>query len=715
MTTLRRRTPLTLLALALCACASAAEYQGRAAVVTPAQAAASGARVPSVPSAAQNLSVPSLNAGVSLPSLPGAPSVAAPQGPAVAPSIPGVPSAAPSAPAAPAALPAAAGPHAPAASLSQKGPGDKAAPEGRGSAQTRLGRTQKDLAPELENAAGGKGDAKLTGEQIQRILAGEEGRRGAPAAAPVPSYMGLPAAIAHRLPNPAELFPQARVMAVEAARKWGVSADKVAFGEVTASMPAGPDSAMHFGFYAIVGEGQVKPILVTFKPGTLYAPAARHEAFTRTWDTVMTLDRKLFPELSTDYLFKRGSEAAPDVALEEARRALPKLGAGVSFTLRFEEQPETGAVDLWYRFYDDAGSEVSVNSRTGERVALHDAESRKTVDHVVGAGTVNLLGGTAAAAAVYPLGQLVSHLTGYFPITSFIVAYLAMLALGVVVKLIPHPATRRWGTVIGTGAIFSPLLAVAYVGLKAAVVALGVAGAAAGTLKDKAPARPTLVAGYQQAFQAAKEAAQRYKLPAPKFAEARLTDDGWVYDFEAGDRLIIAQDNGRGGMSAYAYGQREKTDLFVKAVALELAPSSFALGAKLSPEEGRRLAAARLGDKVQDVSLSVIVIEKEFSGDKDLWYVGDDADGRRASVNARTGEVKDMYTGPSRADVEAAARGAASYKGMPWSNTEYSMSQYGYESGLRKAGATFAQIRLFHKLCDEAPIKGGRFNPWSGD
>jgi hypothetical protein len=712
MTTLRRRTPLTLLALALCACASAAEYQGRGPVVTPAQAAATGARLPSIPSGARNLSVPSLNAGVSLPSLPGAPSAAipsAPQGPSAAAAI---------LPSAPAALPAAAVPAAPAAhaSLSSKTPGAPNEASGKASIETRLGQTQKELAPELKDAAEGKGDARLTGEEIQRVLSGDEGRRGAPAAAPVPSYMGLPSALAHRLPNPAALFPQARALAVEAAKKWGVPADKVAFGEVTASMPAGPDGAMHFGFYAIVGEGKVKPILVTFTPSSLYSPASRHAAFTRTWDTELTLDRKLFPELSTDYLFKRGSEASPDTALDEARRSLPSLGAGVSFALRFEEQPETGAVDLWYRFFDDAGSEVAVNSRTGERVVAHDAAVRKTVDHVMGEGTVNVLGAAAAGAAVYPLGLAVSHLTGHFFIVGFIFAYLAVLTLGMVVKLVPHPKARRWGTVIGTGAIFSPLLAVAYVGLKAAVVGLGVLGAAAGTVKDKAPAeKPTLVAGYAQASQAAQDAARRYTLPAPKFAEARLTENGWVYDFEAGDRLIIAQDNGRGGMSAYAYGAREKSPLFPRAVALELAPSSFALGAKVSPEEGRRLAAARLGNTVSDVALSVIVLEQEFSGDKDLWYVADDTDGRRAAVNARTGAVKDMFTGPSRAEVEAAARGAASYKGMPWSHTEYSMTLAGYESGLRKAGATFAQLQLFHKLADAAPIKGGRFNPWSGD
>ena len=43
------------------------------------------------------------------------------------------------------------------------------------------------------------------------------------------------------------------------------------------------------------------------------------------------------------------------------------------------------------------------------------------------------------------------------------------------------------------------------------------------------------------------------------------------------------------------------------------------------------------------------------------------------------------------------------------------MTMAGYESALHKAGATVAQLALFNRFVDEAPIKGGSFNPWSGD
>jgi hypothetical protein len=69
----------------------------------------------------------------------------------------------------------------------------------------------------------------------------------------------------------------------------------------------------------------------------------------------------------------------------------------------------------------------------------------------------------------------------------------------------------------------------------------------------------------------------------------------------------------------------------------------------------------------------------------------------------------------SDADIEASARGVASYKGRPWSSTEYNMNYYYAEMSLVARGATKAQLEAFRKLCDEAPVRGGGFNPWSGD
>lgn len=78
-------------------------------------------------------------------------------------------------------------------------------------------------------------------------------------------------------------------------------------------------------------------------------------------------------------------------------------------------------------------------------------------------------------------------------------------------------------------------------------------------------------------------------------------------------------------------------------------------------------------------------------------------------------EDKSGAPGVTDADVERAAQGVISYKGRPWSQTEYNMGYYNTLENLQKRGATEAQLERFKKLCDEAPVKGGGFNPWSGD
>lgn len=66
-------------------------------------------------------------------------------------------------------------------------------------------------------------------------------------------------------------------------------------------------------------------------------------------------------------------------------------------------------------------------------------------------------------------------------------------------------------------------------------------------------------------------------------------------------------------------------------------------------------------------------------------------------------------------EVLAAARSTISYKGRPWSQTEYNMSLYTTADSLKARGATEAQLKLYFDTCAAAPIKGGSFNPWSGD
>lgn len=66
-------------------------------------------------------------------------------------------------------------------------------------------------------------------------------------------------------------------------------------------------------------------------------------------------------------------------------------------------------------------------------------------------------------------------------------------------------------------------------------------------------------------------------------------------------------------------------------------------------------------------------------------------------------------------EIRSAAQSVASYKGRPWSSVDYNISYGGSYSYLVQRGATMAQLKLFSDLCDAAPMRGGGFNPWSGD
>ncbi|MBI5242016.1 MAG: hypothetical protein HY926_16200 [Elusimicrobia bacterium] len=71
--------------------------------------------------------------------------------------------------------------------------------------------------------------------------------------------------------------------------------------------------------------------------------------------------------------------------------------------------------------------------------------------------------------------------------------------------------------------------------------------------------------------------------------------------------------------------------------------------------------------------------------------------------------------GVSDEQIRSAAKGVASYKGRPWSATEYNMNYGMTYWSLEERGATPEQLKLFEELCDQAPVRGGGFNPWSGD
>lgn len=64
--------------------------------------------------------------------------------------------------------------------------------------------------------------------------------------------------------------------------------------------------------------------------------------------------------------------------------------------------------------------------------------------------------------------------------------------------------------------------------------------------------------------------------------------------------------------------------------------------------------------------------------------------------------------------VRSAVSSAAAYKGYPWSATEFNASSYSIREELRKKHGDEA-AKAFDAALSKAPVKGGRFNPYSGD
>jgi hydroxymethylpyrimidine pyrophosphatase-like HAD family hydrolase len=204
------------------------------------------------------------------------------------------------------------------------------------------------------------------------------------------------------------------------------------------------------------------------------------------------------------------------------------------------------------------------------------------------------------------------------------------------------------------------------------------------------------------------------------------------------------------------------------AVAKSLTPYLLAQrGALHGPQQA--LDALRAQQPGFGASVSV-ALRLEQTEDLDPWYRFYDNNGAQAAVNARTKEIRvavapapelkkaglsgtakfliaaalaavayALVTGQLGAaagfvfaagavaksgkgkaklsddEVRAAASAVISYKGRPWSSTEFNSVYYPALENLKARGATKKQVALFEKLVADAPIKGGSFNPWSGD
>jgi len=217
-----------------------------------------------------------------------------------------------------------------------------------------------------------------------------------------------------------------------------------------------------------------------------------------------------------------------------------------------------------------------------------------------------------------------------------------------------------------------------------------------------------VAASFRYAYESVKAEAEKKKLGAPRFVEAWRLDGGWQFHFVVGGRYA----------SAYARDGHQPADRawlqdeWKPESSLGLAPARFSQKVSVTPREAIAEAARALGVAADQTGLSLWTLPKSNS----LWFVVDSEDGRRVAINAGSGKRRVLDKSEvTRERVEASARALAGQKGYPFSQTEYNAAYAGYAGMLRQDGATRAQLALFARLAAALPVRGGRFNPWSGD
>ena len=548
------------------------------------------------------------------------------------------------------------------------------------------------------------------------------------------------------LPGPAEAYAAAWKAAVKTAEARGADASKVRFVEATASMPARSGADWHFSFEIPGRKAATALVYVDGGVASVYegasAPAAK-------------LAAPLAPHLIA--MGTRGQDAEGALAL--ARKAVPGMSGGVSVSFDYREEPVSGDKDLWYKFYDDHGAAVSVNARTSEvrvdqplppagphdgffremfiglgllavviaafggifhYVSLHAPAAVSSIPVAPG-GWELLFGGTVA----WTLKQSISPASPVDGFETFVYQTALEAVTPLAIKNGYSPEKLRL-----TRAVLSPRAWGEDWTFSFSSVREGY---------DKQPrsyqvkVRRTMVSetqvdaydlkdlgniGLPESFPAS-DVASTIKV-SPMAAVAKSGDDARTLELSArwpangGDaRLVyvIRDAKGRELKSIDATTGEERVPapyarLRSAAVTLGLVAMAAALYATLFWAFSHAPAATN------------VQIPEGWQGpipDMDLGKMF--GAGILGAAGFRAGRRSPKKSKPSVSDerVESSARGVISYKGRPWSMTEYNMSYYNTLESLKKDGATEAQLAKFAELCAAAPIKGGSFNPWSGD
>ncbi len=503
----------------------------------------------------------------------------------------------------------------------------------------------------------------------------------------------------HRLlSDPNDTFSQARKAAVEAAARFGARADDVLFVEATASTPVREGAQWHYTFSAPRENGGTNLIYVDFD--NFFGGA--QDFRTRVHETA-SAPAGMLAFAMTPALFKQGVTVRPESALDLVRKVLPGFGGGASVSLRMEDEAVSGDRDAWYRFYDDKGNVGKVNARTGEARVVETA-AVKTKKAAPAGLTTAVAPNELYALALANVAAKAAE---------------SGVAAGDVRLLSAVHETRTFnGAWIGDEWRF-------FFGW----------GGERGGIEYKVAARRTMVTETQMdAFEpelVGTVSAQRLKegVPALDVQDAlAVTPDAALKGVDGVSRVSLLPRPGPGGASELWYSLQGAGD--------ELASVNARTGEVRRAPASERTGA--LGGFVAFL-IGAALVALVYGG---LYWAATHAPAAQPEMTVPEGyngpvpSIDDVFRGMGGAlvlggflgmtrrakkaklsdeQVRATAAGVIAMKGRPWSQTEFNAAYYPALQSLKDGGATKAQIALFEKLVADAPIKGGSFNPWSGD
>ena len=497
------------------------------------------------------------------------------------------------------------------------------------------------------------------------------------------------------LSNPNATFPRALKTAVELAAKRGVAAEEVRFVEATASMPVSDGKHWHFTF-AIPG-ALIYADFSTFMGGAQDFRSSVYEGAAPA------------PGLEAHFLDadKFASVVGLDAehALTALRDKLPGFGGGASVSLAARPAADGNGAQMTYKFYDDHGSEGTVGANGAfVRVDKVSAKAEKLapkvpagLKHAVEPNELYALALeniTATAAERGVTSDKIRFLSAVHEARYFNGAWVGDEwrfhfgfggENGGFQYMVPARRTMITETMMDA---FAPKLV-------GTVTPARLAEGVAASLFDRA------VLVTPEAALASVDGVTRVSL-LPRVEPRSGDKDLWYSLQDASNELAAV--NARTGEIRKAPPAASGASLKSFLIWLGLVAFVGALYSSLFWAGSHAPAAVPQGlpEGYNGVAPS---INDVFRGMGGMLGLGAAAGTLRAAKKIKLTDD----------EIRASASSVISYKGRPWSQTEYNMGYYNTLESLKTRGATKVQLALYEKLCADAPVKGGSFNPWSGD